>query len=224
MVAKQGCLQFHLLSGHLGFLWFGTLARALLFCAGLWELTTELELTLAQLLLTALAVGSKKPEGPMWVFQLAKAAGGKLGGGRDSSHDVEIGAIPAFDFIVCLDWRRKALTAHHPSGSVVPPRVTPVHTVLTGQMAGGGQLTHSLISEARMHVWVTRGSEKTRASLQELRFEVWHGSLCLFMETLAWDGERMTRTLCNPVVLCSSEKWHRCTSYRHLRNGTSSGS
>lgn len=54
-------------------------------------------------------------------------------------------------------------------------------------------------------------------------FEVWHASLCLLMETLAWGGEGTTRTLCNPVVLCSSEKWHRCTSYRHLRSGTSSG-
>lgn len=160
MVAKQGYIEFHLLSVHLGFLWFGTLARALLFCSGLWELTTELELTLVQLLLTALAVGSKKPEGPMSVYQLAKATVGKSGvegvdGSRDSSYDVEIGAIPAFDFIICLDWRRMALTAHHPSGSVVPPQVTTVHTVFTGQMAGGGQLTHSLISEALMHIWVT---------------------------------------------------------------------
>lgn len=54
---------------------------------------------------------------------------------------------------------------------------------------------------------------------------VWESgmSLCLLVETLTWDGERMTRTLCNPMVLCSSEKWHCCTSYKHLGNGTSSG-
>lgn len=35
-----------------------------------------------------------------------------------------------------------------------------------------------------------------------------HVTLCLLMGTLAWDGERMTRTLRNPMVLCSSKKWH----------------
>lgn len=70
------------------------------------------------------------------------------GGSRDLSHDAEIGASPALDFIICLDWRRMALTARHPSGSVVPPQVTTVHTAFTGQMAGSGQLTHSLVSEA----------------------------------------------------------------------------
>lgn len=54
-------------------------------------------------------------------------------------YEVGIGVVPAFGFVICLDWRRMVLMARPSSGSVVPLQVTTVHIVFTGQMAGSGQ-------------------------------------------------------------------------------------
>lgn len=73
----------------------------------LWPLgvTTEVELTLVPFLLTALEVGNGKPEAnrSMRANQQAKALVGRVGGeGGDLCYGVEIGVIPAFDFVIYL--------------------------------------------------------------------------------------------------------------------------